>query len=256
LARSLYEGTIPFAATVDVLQTKVPSEASSALITALQAIKQKKGDEKLLAMIEASQVDVLDVIAKDLTPDEVEQLLTEKNLLCLKPVSPLDQHVTKCLNEGKMSTDAILDYINKNTEAKQSLSSLGTIIGNKMGELIFSDPSKADLEPITQYSKLLKRVVSQPKADPRGMANVLSAVQNAWSNAKMPKGALKPIFEKLHSSKIIAWEGFEHWRDDRDNRAPNKPKALVQVNSFLDSIQPKLEEEEDEGDEGDEEEEP
>lgn len=42
-------------------------------------------------------------------------------------------------------------------------------------------------------------------------------------------------------------KGFDSWREDRSNKTANKPKALVQVNSFLESIKPK------EADEGDDE---
>jgi hypothetical protein len=65
------------------------------------------------------------------------------------------------------------------------------------------------------------------------------------------------VFEKLFQTKLITWEGFDSWREDRENKTPNKPKALIQVNAFLDSIKPKEVEEEDEGDdEGDDAEEP
>jgi len=208
-------------------------------------------------MVEHSKLNILNVIAKGLANDALQKVLTDSSLLCLLPVSDLDLHVTKSLNEGKLSPDAVLEYINKNTEAKQNIASLGGVIGAKIGQLIFKDPATPDLEAISQYSKLLKRAVSQPKIDARGMTAVLYALQKAWADANMPKGTLKPVFEKLFQAKLITWEGFDAWREDRENKTPQKPKALVQVNSFLDSIKPKEVEEEDEGDdEGDEEEEP
>jgi hypothetical protein len=208
----------------------------------------------VFAMVEHSKLDILKVIADGLSPTQLEKLLTDSSLLCLKPVSALDEHVTKLLSEGKQSPDEVLEYITKNTESKQNVSSLGAAVGSRLGKTIFADVNKPDLEAIPQFAKLIRRTVSQPKVDARGMMAFLYAIQKSWSDASMPKGALKPVFEKLYESKLITWEGFDSWREDRENKTPNKPKALVQVNSFLDTIKPKEVEEEDEGDdEGDEE---
>jgi hypothetical protein len=256
IAKSIFLNKVTLKEAVDSLNDKLPADAPAAVIGILQFLKSKKGEEAVLAIISHSKLNILDVIAKGLSSDALEKFLSESSLLCLMPVSALDLHVAKSLNEGKLSPDAVMEYINKNTEAKQNISSLGGVVGARIGQLIFQDAAKLDLEVLTQFTKLLRRVVSQPKNDPRAMAAVLYDIQKAWSDAKMPKGTLKPVFEKLFQTKLIAWEGFDSWREDRENKTPNKPKALVQVNSFLDSIKPKEVEDEDEGDdEGDDEEE-
>jgi len=254
IAKSIFLNRLTLKEAVESLQDKLPIDAPAAVIGILQFLKTKKGEEAVLAIISHSKLNILNVIAKDLPTDALEKFLNESSLQCLMPVSDLDQHVTKSLSEGKLSPDAVLEYINKNTESKQSIASLGGAVGARIGQLIFLDAANFDLEVITQFSKLLRRAVCQPKNDARGMAAVLYGVQKAWSEAKMPKGTLKPVFEKLFNSKLVAWEGFDFWREDRENKTPNKPKALVQVHSFLDAIKPKEVEEEDEGDdEGDEE---
>lgn len=250
IAKSLFLNKITLKEAVGALEEKAPKDAPVAVLSVLQLLKSKKGEQTLLAMVEHSKLNVLDVIAKGQSPEAAEKLLSSSSLLCLKPASAVEEHVKKALTEGKQSPDEILDYINKN-ESKQSVSALGEALGTRIGQLIFQDPANPNLEAITQYSKLLKRVVSQPKIDVRGMMAVLYGLQKAWSDAKMPKGSLKNVFEKLYQAKLIAWEGFDAWREDRDNKAASKLKALVQVNSFLDSIKPQEVEEDDEGDEGD-----
>jgi hypothetical protein len=252
IARSLFLNTLTLKEAIEALEEKQGSDAPATIIGILQLLKTKKGEAAVLAMIEHSKLNILDVIAKDQSQEAQEKLLTESSLICLRPVSALDEHVTKLLTEGKQAPDAILEYINKNTEAKQSVSSLGGALGARLGQLIFQDPAGPNLEVITQFAKLVRRAVTQPKNDPRGMTAILYALQKAWGDAKMPKG-LKSVFEKLFQAKLVTWEGFDAWREDRENKTPYKPKALVQVFSFLDSIKPKEVEEEDEGDdEGDE----
>lgn len=252
VAKSLFLNKLTLKEGVEALEEKLPADAPAAVIGILQFLKTKKGDSAVLGMVEHSKINILDVIAKDLSRDALQKLLTDSSLLCLMPASDLDKHVSKSLSEGKLSPDEILEYISKNTDAKQSIASLGGTIGARMGQLIFQDPAKPNLEVVAQYSKLLQRAVLQPKVDTRGMTAVIYALQKSCSDAKFPKGAFKSLFEKLHEAKLITWEGFDAWREDRESKTPAKTTALVQVTAFLDSIKPK--EEEDEGDdEGDEE---
>ena len=253
VAKSLFLNKLTLKEGVEVLEEKLPSDAPAAVIGILQFLKTKKGDAAVLDMVEHSKVNILDVIAKGLSRDALQKFLTDSSLLCLMPASDLDKYVTKSLTEGKLAPDAILDYINKNSDSKQNISSLGGAIGARMGQLIFQDPAKPNFEVVTQYSKLLQRAVCKPQNQTRGMTAVLYALQKSCGDAKFPKGALKSLFEKLYEAKLITWEGFDAWREDRETKTSNKTTALVQVTAFFDTIKPK--EEEDEGDdEGDEEE--
>jgi len=77
---------------------------------------------------------------------------------------------------------------------------------------------------------------------------VLYGAQMAWSRAGAPKGVIKPLFVFLNSSGIICPEAFFKWRDAKDNKDFQKPKVLLQVNSWVQELfetyAPKPEEEE------------
>merc|ERR1712127_908278 len=104
-----------------------------------------------------------------------------------------------------------------------------------------------DVSKIDEFAPLLKRVLFEPKNDLEAQKNLLLGVTAAWNKAKMPKGAIKEVFKALHEKANVLVEAFEAWKEDRE-KIPGKMKALLQTNSWIDSITPK---EEDEGDEGD-----
>lgn len=250
LSKSVISKTLSLQDMVSTLQNAVPDSTADVVLEALKSLKKKYSDQELVKLVETSGLDMLGVLAAGKKGNALEAFLKEHQLLFLMPVSELTLHIVKLLADPSSSLDAVLAHINKEIDITQSAAFLSSAVGAAMAAAVFISPEKPDLESLSKYSNVIKRVTAQPAINAQAQASILFSLQHAWSDAKMPKGVLKSLFEKLHKNGIIVWEGFDSWKEDRANKTANKPKALVQVNSFLESIKPKeLEEGDDEGDE-------
>lgn len=188
LGKSVFSKTISLQETVTALQQAIPRETAALVVEALQSLTKKNSEQIVTQIVSSSKVELFSVIAPGLTDAALEAFLTEKGLLFLLPVSDVTRQVAKSLAEGKESVDAVLAYINKEIDVKLSAASLASTVGAASAAAIFLNPEKADLEIISKFSKLIKRVTAQPSSDAMAQAAILFAMQNAWSNAKMPKG--------------------------------------------------------------------
>lgn len=99
IAKSLFSNKLTLKDGVKTLEEKIPADAPAAVLSVLQLLKTKKGDTVVLDMVAHSKLNILDVIAKDLSRDALQKLLTDSSLLCLMPASDLDKYVSKALTE-------------------------------------------------------------------------------------------------------------------------------------------------------------
>lgn len=187
LAKSLFLKTIMLTDLVAVLEQKVPEESASILTEAFRFIKAKKSEAILLKMVEHSKLDLLPVIAKDKEGEALQQFLEDNDLLSLAPVADLSKDIAQQLEAGN-SPDTVLEFVNKEIEAKLSAASLAAVAGEHLGKAIFKTESSPNVDVIESYSMLLKRLVCQPKDDVLGQLTILFKAQGAWAVAKMPKG--------------------------------------------------------------------
>jgi translation initiation factor 4G len=61
----------------------------------------------------------------------------------------------------------------------------------------------------------------------------LFEVQRYCCNANWPQGLAKKLFYQLYDQDIVFEEAYNVWREDSDDTTDGKPKALYQVNEFL-----------------------
>jgi hypothetical protein len=251
LAKSVFVKVLMLADMVATLQEKVPEEVSPIVVGVLQFLKDKKGEVLLNKILVHSKLDVVAVIADKLEDEALDAFLIEKDLLCLKPVPDLSVDIKKALSAGSTPTD-VLKLINDKIDDKLSAAVMASAVADALGAAIFKATPPA-IELIKEWSPLLKRVLCTVKEDVAAQVEALIALQTAWNTAKLPKAVIKPIFEAMHEHVGIGHEGFTAWKVDTSKVSPGKMKALLQVNSWVESIVPvvAVEGEEDEEEESD-----
>jgi len=250
LAKSIFVKSLTLADLVKAVTEKKSSEEAALVITeVLQFLKSKKNEKTLKTIVENSKLDLMPIIAAGLDGEALTDLLTSKDLLCLAPVPDLSKDLSKMLKDGKGDAE-VLATINSNFDSKQSAASLAPALTEFVLGKVLKDPSTPDVSAIKDHADLLKRALCEPKPDLEAMKGSLLLATAKWAAAKQVKGVIKTIFQALHEHVGIAPEAFEAWRKD-GSKTPGKMKALLQCNSWVESILPKPEQEEDEGDEGD-----
>jgi len=251
LAKSLVAKTLGLRECLQTIKADVKAELIPTLCTQmLQATLAKMDEVQFTKYVRSCDIDVLGLICGDMEEEEVKKFLTEKELLCIKPVPDLSNHVTTSLESGE-SPDTLLAHINK-TVGPVSVSSLGPFVMKVAMAKVLADIDNASaaLQP---YLALFNRILSEP-LDLSMQKQCVFEAQLAWFAAGATKGVIKKVFIALHDTEIITPEAFMEWKEDTNQHKKSKMKSLLQTNSWLEEIKPVEETYEDEGDEGDEEE--
>lgn len=255
LAKSVNLERIKLAEAVNTLTEKVPETAAAVVTQLLQVLLKKKKEKKLLKMVSKSKLDVLDIIAKGLEGDKLQEFLAEKELLCLVPVADVSTDVTKKLEaEGAASVDAVLKLVNDEIDVQLSAASVVPAVSKYLFSQVFKGDT-IDTDVIKTFVPLLNRCLNVPKPDFEAHKDVLFAAQKKWDKSNY-SGNIKDIFISLHENELLTHEAFNLWKEDTKSKTKGKMKALLKVNSWIESITPipVSEFDEDEGDEEEEEE--
>ena len=118
-------------------------------------------------------------------------------------------------------------------DAKVDISFLAPTVTGSVFQKAFTDKSTVNLDVVEKYAPLIKLVTSSKASQ----MDAIVAAHGAWFTAGMPKGAVKSLFEKLLSSKLVSAEAFMAWRDDlQTKKAAGKQQALLNVAGFLSEV--------------------
>mmetsp|Transcript_14610 Transcript_14610/g.20733 ORF Transcript_14610/g.20733 Transcript_14610/m.20733 type:complete len:202 (+) Transcript_14610:926-1531(+) len=183
----------------------------------------------------------------------------KKNLHGLKPIGDLRGFVESTFTNG--SADDVFKHISSSFDDKVIVSDVSDLVCAALSKQIFADPKNPDLSAIDSFAPLMKRVLCVPVEDTDGQKNSLFQLQGAWFDAGKAKGVIKQIFVKSKEAGFFTVDAFNAWKEDSKNKTKGKMPALLQVNSWIDEIQPIVHEpdegddEEEDEDEGEEEEE-
>merc|ERR1711957_666555 len=235
---------------IDIVR-QAREDGDSMVVSILRTLKKKQGEVDFVKLIRASNVDVLAIIAPGLEDKELDDFLSSKKLMVLKPIPDLSSF----FEEGT-SPEEILKHINENTDKDVSISELTPSCAKAVASLVFADKSKPNAGVIDDFAELLTRVMCRPD-DFDVQKAFLFVMQEAWFNAGKAKGLIKELFIKMYDNGFIAVEAFNMWKEDSKNKTKGKMPALLQTNGWIEEIQPiehddEGDEEQDEEDEGDE----
>jgi len=218
------------------------------------SLKIKMESEAVFTDFIRANTDILPVICgKELEGEELEAFLTEKDLLCIKPVPDLSEHVSKALADGE-SSDSILAHINKTVGDTICVSNLGPVVLKSVLEKVLVEKGKADTAAIDSFTPLFHRILHVP-FDLGMQTECAFVAQLAWFEKGAVKAVMKELFPALHEKGIISAEAFMEWKEDTKKEKKSKMKTLLAISAWLEEIKPKEEVyDDDEGDEGDEDE--
>lgn len=250
LTKSLCLKTLTLADMIKTLQEKKSDDVAVVLLAVLKLFKSKKGDKVLKATVDKSEVDVLEIIASGKENEALTKWLTAEELLAIAPVPDLSKDIVKLLQGGKSQAD-VLAVINKEFTAKQSAVSLAKAVVDHVLSKVFAEPKQPNFGAIEAHLQLLKRVLCEPKVDTDGLKNTLKQAQAHWAKNGSTKGVILALFQALNKAELAPYDALQAWREDRE-KTTGKMKALLQVNSWCDTLKP-IVHEEDEGDESDDE---
>lgn len=219
------------------------------------SLKTKMESEAVFTdFIRHSGVDIFPTICgKELKGEELEAFLTEKDLLCIKPVPDLSEHVSKALASGD-SPDSILKHINSTVGETICVSNLGPVVLKAVLDKVLATKDKADTTAFDAFIPLLHRILHVP-FDLAMQTECAFVAQVAWFEKGAVKKVMKELFPALHDKAIISAEAFMEWKEDTKKEKKSKMKTLLAISAWLQEIEPKEEYFDDEGDEGDEEDE-
>lgn len=256
LAKSLKAKTLTLEDSFRQIRNDVDDSLVSDLTTeVILSLKTKMESEAVFTdFIRHSGVDIFPTICgKELKGEELEAFLSEKDLLCIKPVPDLSDHVSKALANGE-SPDSILKHINTTVGDNICVSNLAPVVLEAALEKVLADKDKADTAALDPFHPLLHRILHVP-FDLAMQTECAFVAQVAWYKKGAVKKVMKELFPALHDKAIISPEAFMEWKEDTKKEKKSKMKTLLAISSWLEEIKPKEEVFDDEGDEGDEEDE-
>jgi len=113
---------------------------------------------------------------------------------------------------------------------------LAPIIFSQVFQQVFTEKLNPNYTHLTDAVPLLQRVSDDEDTKTR----LVFESQIAWFKlGASAKGVLKVLFEKLLELNLVRIENIIAWKDDVKEKPPGKPKALLQINSWITEIAPK-----------------
>jgi hypothetical protein len=249
LARSLIENKINLKNLVAQTTKQQSQSAAELIIQTLSAYQDIKSDKQLQAFVKSSDVDILSVIAPNLSGQQLSDFLADNQLTILKPVADITGQVDNLI-KSNASNDEFVKLINSSVDEKTSVNHLTSRLSSYIFARLFADKAAPNYEILSQYKPLLLRVLD----DESSQVEFIFEAQSAWFKLSgAAKGVLKEIFSRILDQNIVDVEAFFGWRDDTAQKSAAKSKALLQVNAFITELEgrrkPKIPVEEYSGDE-------
>jgi len=147
------------------------------------------------------------------------------------------------------SDGAIMEWVGERIEPNVPNVQLARLVMRSLLEATCAEtPSSTKLhQAITERAKLLRKFLQVGKESEQMtlMFNSLYEVQDYCARKDWPEKLMKKLFYQLYEADVILEEAFTVWREDTSDQGPNKMKALVQVNEFLQWLETTEEEGED-----------
>ena len=147
------------------------------------------------------------------------------------------------------SDGAIMEWVGERIEPNVPNVQLARLVVRSLLEATCAEtPSSTKLHAaIKDRAKLLRKFLQVGKESEQMtlMFNSLYEVQDYCARMDWPEKLMKKLFYQLYEADVILEEAFTVWREDTSDQGPNKMKALVQVNEFLQWLETTEEEGED-----------
>jgi len=206
-------------------------------------------ENKALEMFTESDIKLLDQLPQNMRSEEqLGKILEEMKLTFLVPLLAIKSELRRLLNEDKISTTQLQDWILKNVdEANQEnpgfmYALMETIILRIVGSCENVDDGEKDM--IREFKPVLKTFL---KGSSVLQLSCIYALQVYCYNEGFPKGLMLRWFMALYENDVIEEHAFLKWKEDVNDTYPGKGKALFQVNQWLTWLEEaESEEEEDE----------
>jgi len=211
----------------------------------------RDSEDLALSMFSESSIKLMDQLPQNLRSEEqLGKLLEEMNLTFLVPLLAIKSELKRQLNEDKISTTQLQDWILKNVDKAHQenpgfmYALMEAIICRIMGSSDINKENEAEKEMIRDFKPVLKTFI---KGSSMLQLSCIYALQVFCHQQGFPKGLMLRWFMALYDNDIIDEQAFLKWKEDVNDTYPGKGKALFQVNQWLTWLEEaESEEEEDE----------
>lgn len=226
-------------------------DALKVLGALLNQITAKKGEAASLSAWESTSL-TLEAFLPERDQQNKEQLKREvekAGLEFLLPGAPVDQGIAELLRKGE-STAAVDAWLAANVSSA-ALTDTPFVRAFLLGVLrgTIPDPAAVNVsapvaaltaEPVVE---LMTQRLSLSTRKAHVKIAAIAAVQHFFHEAGCPKGLMLRLLQDLYNSDVVAMEDLIKWKDDVDDKTPDKIKAITDVSMWLQQLDAEEEEE-------------
>ena len=172
------------------------------------------------------------------------------NMVVDAQLAEIEVHLLQAFRATPAESDGtIVEWVGKRVKPNVPNVQLARLVVRSLLEATCAEtPSSTKLHAaIKDRAKLLRKFLQVGKESEQMtlMFNSLYEVQDYCARMDWPEKLMKKLFYQLYEADVILEEAFTVWREDTSDQGPNKMKALVQVNEFLQWLETTEEEGED-----------
>lgn len=231
IVRSIIDNSIQFNDVINSIQKHITdnNQSKQLILTIITKYQERRDENKLLELINNSNIDILSIIAPNLSGNELDNYLEQHNLLRLKPVVDITEPIQQELSNNESPIN-VLSIIDKNLDSRQSASSVRSIIASHVSKLIYSKTGAYKADILSEWLPVLKRTVLKNKDE---QVQLVRELVQGWFTAGFAKNQLRESFINVYDNNVISASSFKQWQEDIKDRSSAKMKALMQTNTWL-----------------------